>query len=310
MRRIAIIAVLFILKAVPAEALDDSDIINCASIVDNLARLQCFDGIVAAAGLSPLYKTVSTPGVGKWHTAESLNPLDDTKTIALSLVSENGASNRWGGSISLIARCQSNVVDVYIDWGEYLGDKATPTVRVDDKTAEAQQWSVSTDSQATFHPRGRVFLQELESASRLVMQITPYNESPRTPIFDLSGLDEATKPLWDACGGSSPTQTKTRTAPIAPITPISSPAPQSEPFTEQTILVKPASLMCATSTTYNSAIQIERLAASREQADYGPQCFLFYGSDRKFEQMRISGGATIVRRSGVSLYTANENIER
>jgi type VI secretion system protein VasI len=36
-------------------------------------------------------------------------------------------------------------------------------------------------------------------ADNLVAQITPYNESPVTAIFDTSGLENAIKPLRETC---------------------------------------------------------------------------------------------------------------
>jgi hypothetical protein len=58
---------------------------------------------------------------------------------------------------------------------------------------------MSTDSQATFHPQAIPFLKSLVQANKLVAQVTPYNASPVTAIFDTTGLGNAIKPLRETC---------------------------------------------------------------------------------------------------------------
>ena len=58
---------------------------------------------------------------------------------------------------------------------------------------------MSTDSQATFHPKAISFLKSLLQSNKLVAQITPYNESPVTAIFNTAGLENAIKPLRETC---------------------------------------------------------------------------------------------------------------
>jgi type VI secretion system protein VasI len=58
---------------------------------------------------------------------------------------------------------------------------------------------MSTDSKATFHPQPIAFLKSMMEANTLVAQVTPYNESPVTAIFDTTGLADAIKPLRETC---------------------------------------------------------------------------------------------------------------
>jgi hypothetical protein len=107
-----------------------------------------------------------------------------------------------------IARCDSNKTEVYVNWNDYLGDDSRSaynewkyvTVRVGDEDARQQQWSISTDSKATFAPGSSVeLLRRMAKVDRLVLQTTPYNENPITAVFDLKGIDKALKPVAEEC---------------------------------------------------------------------------------------------------------------
>ena len=99
----------------------------------------------------------------------------------------------------MVARCQSNKTNVYINWGEYLGREAIVLTRIGNNKANTSKWGISTDSKATFNNKPITFLKTMSKSNKLVAQITPYNESPVTAIFDISGLDNALKPLRETC---------------------------------------------------------------------------------------------------------------
>src|SRR5690606_13138803 len=119
--RTPIFAFAFLLLAPSSYGAEASDIAACAALYDDTARLQCFDGMAAADGITPRLSEVETTNTGKWRTSSSVNPLDDSTTVALVLAADTG-TNRFGTPITLIVRCQSGSVDTYINWSEYLGD--------------------------------------------------------------------------------------------------------------------------------------------------------------------------------------------
>lgn len=173
------------------------------------------DWITANAPASkPAVQGVETPSpetyTGKWKTRISKNPIDDTKTVMLALFAESGAS-RWGDPVAFIARCKSNKTDAYANWDTYIGDDSNDvyanwkwvTVRIGDEPATTERWDVSSDHKATFAPSwSGDFLKRMLKADRMVLQITPYGESPITAIFDTSGLDIALKDLAETCSWS------------------------------------------------------------------------------------------------------------
>lgn len=146
-------------------------------------------------------------GSGKWTSMNTINPLDDTVTVLLFLDADSGLSAQ-GDPIALIARCQSDATEIYVNWGEYLGDDSNDasygwknvTVRVGEGEARVEEWGLSTNKQAVFAPGwAGGFLKELLGQERLVLQTVPYGENPKTAILDLTGLENVLGDLADAC---------------------------------------------------------------------------------------------------------------
>lgn len=168
-----------------------ADIQACQLIEDDGARLACYDGLANE-------KSVATSG--KWVVETDENPLDDSKTVTLALESDEGRS-RFRGPVLMVLRCKSNKTEVYLRWGEYLGREAMVTGRVGKNKPITIPWNLSTDSQATFFPGQPIgFIKKLMEHDKYVAQVTPYNESPTTAVFDISGLSQAVKPLRQTCG--------------------------------------------------------------------------------------------------------------
>ena len=124
--------------------------------------------------------------------------------------------------ISLIARCQSNTTEVYVNWQDFLGDdelgdprstRKRVTYRLPPADAKTEMWGVSTDNDSTFVARAIPFLRTIVESDRLVAQTTPYNEGPSTAIFDLTGARSALEPLAETCNWTlDPAQAAQETA--------------------------------------------------------------------------------------------------
>lgn len=167
--------------------------IECTLIADNDERLVCYDSVFERQGSD------QKPVIGAWDVSENNNPMDDTKTVVLALDSSQG-QNRFGRVPFLIMRCQSMKTSLYIGWNDYLGsDRQRVNIRIGTKKAKTESWPLSTDKTATFSPAPVSFIKQMLKADKLVMQTTPYNESPITAVFPLAGLDEAIKPLRKVC---------------------------------------------------------------------------------------------------------------
>lgn len=198
-KKITIMATVLVFSVGSYAAIDDKEYAKCAVIEGDLARLECFDNLAQEKNLDGRQlQPTSIAGKGKWNVSVDVNPIDDSKTVTLVLDADSG-KNRWGKPVYLVARCKSNTTDLYIGWNDYLGSEADVLTRVGDNKAITQRWSMSTDKKATFHRKPIPFLKEMLTSSKMVAQVTPYNESPVTAIFNTSGLENVIKPLRETC---------------------------------------------------------------------------------------------------------------
>jgi type VI secretion system protein VasI len=190
----------FLFFSAAAQASIEKEIAKCAVKPGDLDRLSCYDDFAKQQGLAgPQTQPTKISGKGNWQVSVKTNPVDDSKTVVLALRADSGKS-KLGKPVTLITRCKSNTTVFYISWNDYLGRNTEVLTRVGSQDAVTKNWSLSTNSQATFHPRGTIsFIKNMMDADNLVAQITPYNESPVTAIFDTSGLENAIKPLRETC---------------------------------------------------------------------------------------------------------------
>jgi type VI secretion system protein VasI len=117
--------------------------------------------------------------------------MDHARAVSLVLEADSG-KNKWGEPIMLFLRCRSNETNMYIYWGDYVGEEVGVLTRVDKFAAETSQWSISTDGKATFYPGSPVsFIRNMFHAGQLIAQVNPYDEGPILAIFDIKGLKVA-----------------------------------------------------------------------------------------------------------------------
>lgn len=143
---------------------------------------------------------------GKWSESRKTSPMDDSQTVVMGLDAENEVRG-WLKSERprLIVRCMENRTEVYMVTGMSASiesgdlDRHTVRVRFDDATAQQQSWTESTDNQALFAPGAIAFARRLASAKTLRMQFVPFNASPATVTFDVSGFDQHIEKVAAAC---------------------------------------------------------------------------------------------------------------
>lgn len=182
-----------------AFAVPDNEFARCAATEGDLARLSCFDSLGEAYGLNgPQAQPTAAAATGSWVVKDELNPIDDSRKVTLSLVAESGQS-KWGRQVVLIARCSSSRTEAFIAWNDYLGREANVLYRMGSEKAVTERWGLSTDSKATFARDPIRLLTAMLGTSKFLAQVTPYNDSPVTAIFDTTGLDNAIVPLREAC---------------------------------------------------------------------------------------------------------------
>ncbi|MCJ8350913.1 type VI secretion system-associated protein TagO [Moritella sp.] len=196
MRQILLVAASLLLAANANAAINEKEYAKCAIVEGDQARLECFDNLTAAKKLNVRQvKPASFVGKGKWYVSVD----GGSKAVTLTLNADSG-KNRWGKPVYLVVRCKSNTTDLYIGWNDYLGREASVLTRVGTNKAITQSWSMSTDKNTTYHNEPIPFIKELLDSSKLVTQVTLYNESSVTAVFNTAGLANIIQPLRDRCG--------------------------------------------------------------------------------------------------------------
>lgn len=167
---------------------------------DPIERLEAYDDLVEslleASGRAVPDRDAPNSRRGssvaeRWIVDVDSDPLSDETVVFFAIPASSGRS-AYGDAPVLALRRSGRVENVYIIWNDYLAnDNQTVEYRIDDGQTQRRRWNVSTDNKATFFT-GDVMelIHELVGAQRFVARTTPYNESPVTAVFDLSGLEE------------------------------------------------------------------------------------------------------------------------
>ncbi|MBK5072236.1 type VI secretion protein [Budviciaceae bacterium CWB-B4] len=177
--------------------------LKCKGLSDKEQRLSCFDELFKDKELAP------SPAInkGNWMITQKVSPIDDSKNVVISLYADRPIETKSNGkSMPLLTiRCAEKKTSFYVYWDTYLGSKSLEvTHRLDSDKALTERWDISTDNKAVFYSDwnggAKAIIKQLNGKDKLFMQLTPYGSSPVSAIFYLNGMDNALKPVRDACG--------------------------------------------------------------------------------------------------------------
>jgi type VI secretion system protein VasI len=180
---------------------------ECSRIEDSVKRLACFDSLAAETAPAPAVTTPTT-GTGRWRVQTQVSKIDDSTNVYLVLESIDPIQGRFGdkGPMTLSVFCRENKTALFFHFAGHfmssLEGGGEITYRVDKRPAQTKAFAQSTDNQALGLSRNDAipFVKNLLGAERLFVEATPYNESPVSGEFVLTGLENAIKPLSNACG--------------------------------------------------------------------------------------------------------------
>ena len=187
-----------------------SETAHCAAIGGPANDKPLMFGVAAegATDTSEVASEQSADNTGAWLISEDKSALDDTRTVVAILASTTNLPGQYTGSFNptLYLRCMENTTVAYLNMGDYflasLQGYGRVDYRVDEKKATFKNMEESTDNHALGLWSGRKsipFIKELFGGKKLVMRVTPYNESPKEFEFDISGTEAAVKGLREAC---------------------------------------------------------------------------------------------------------------
>lgn len=145
---------------------------------------------------------------GNWIVTEDKSAFDDSRTVVLSLYSNEPIRGQFGAPApaSLFLRCQENSTSLFLVLNDlFLADIqgfGSVDYRIDDTKADVVHLANSTDNKALGLWDGGSaipFIKRLMAGKTVVFRATPFNESPVEFSFTLAGLDAAAIPLKEAC---------------------------------------------------------------------------------------------------------------
>lgn len=146
--------------------------------------------------------------VGNWQIRSSTSPFDDSKTVTMELYSLDEIPDRIGrsGKPKLYLRCKENTTNAFITFaGNFMADiqgYGRVRYRLDSDAAVTKRMQVSTDNEALGLWSGGTaipFIKDMFGHETMILSATPYNQSAYTMSFDVKKLEEAIKPLREAC---------------------------------------------------------------------------------------------------------------
>lgn len=173
----------------------------------NEAPLQIAGATPVPAAASPA-KAAPAGGTGRWIVSEDKSAFDDSRTVILSVESDDNIRGHFGppGPASLYLRCMENRTVAYLVLNDlFLSDIqgfGKVEYRIDDGKAASVSMTASTDNKALGLWSGGSsipFIEKLIRGERAVFRATPFNESPVEFTVDLAGLETAIAPLRGAC---------------------------------------------------------------------------------------------------------------
>lgn len=143
---------------------------------------------------------------GEWRVERGRSPMDDSPTVTLRLVSQNeiqGAVTKAQAVLTI--RCLEDKTDLFVETGmganpePGLDGVFTVRVRLDDRPAERQRWTLSTDKKSLFAPRSIALARQIAVAERLRFQFTPAVAETQIAEFDVRGLAARLGEVAQAC---------------------------------------------------------------------------------------------------------------
>jgi len=154
------------------------------------------------------WQEIIDKGRHSWSVSEQRSPIDDSTNVYLTLSSDEEIRGRFGrpGYAKMVVRCKENTSTVYFRMNNlFLADiqsYGNVVTRLDKDKARTYRMKESTDNEALGLWRGGTaipFIKSLFDHDKLLVQITPYNESPVIATFNIKNLRKAIEPMRKAC---------------------------------------------------------------------------------------------------------------
>ncbi|MDO6966995.1 type VI secretion system-associated protein TagO [Rhizobium alvei] len=178
---------------------------DCAKVEHDLDRLSCYD---KQSGRTPTVEVVTPAQSTKWVVQNEVSKLTDKKLVFMSVESEDIVTCSFGrqSKVFLNLRCADNRTSVMVSsecqMVSNIPGYGTVDYRIDQHPARSVEMDQSTDSRALGLWSGSSaipFIKQALGGKKFIVKFTPFGSSPVTAEFDITGIDDAIKPLREEC---------------------------------------------------------------------------------------------------------------
>jgi hypothetical protein len=146
---------------------------------------------------------------GLWQSASPTDQLSGKKVVLIALDPISDTDNEFSQSGIIIACKPDGTIQFQLNWDKKISAPPNTESEVDYRVGhgevQSETWDLTTDFMANLY-RGNVvnFINQLETSSIFVAQVTPLGMKALTATFDTTGLSHAVVPVLKACGFSQP----------------------------------------------------------------------------------------------------------
>ena len=181
----------------------------CHALSDPTERVACYDQ--ETAYLAPKGNDLNSENnFGQWIRHIDKSSMTDDINIYFRLLSSNEIFHEYDhqrktGRAVIIARCRENSTAFIVRMDDkFLADSGgfgSIEYRVDQRPMKKRNFRESTDNKALglWRGGGIPFMKELEGGQKLVLRVTPYNESAQEMEFDIRGINEVVRQVRAEC---------------------------------------------------------------------------------------------------------------
>lgn len=188
-----------------------ADMNRCLDVADNDARLACYD---EEAGYVPAAEDASTTDqadagtdTGDWIVDVEKSVMDDSTNVFLYLRSHEQTNCPYKDESHTVAiACRENETNLWFRFGGcFMSDiqgKGRITYRLDSDQARKKSFRESNNNMALGLWNGGQaipFIKGMFGHERMIVRAQPFSDSQVTGHYNIAGIEEAIKPLREAC---------------------------------------------------------------------------------------------------------------
>jgi len=162
--------------------------------------------IVIAVLLLPLKTVFADPGnwaISVGEDSSSYNTIATLQQDSLTTIKDEYAKNDLSPRLQFRCTPGAAAVTARIDWQRFISSFSTELgFKVDDGRFTWLKWKVDQSNMVTFSPSAADSQKLIDLAlggEMLLVEVTPYSESPVTVEYDLEGFSDALAELKGSC---------------------------------------------------------------------------------------------------------------